>query len=165
MMLLELIAWVSTGLAFVFLVLMILGLDDLFGGMFEARIVAFFGAGLGWGSVLMVENGHSIPVALAAGVGAGTFLGLIALGLVVAIRRASAATEPTNATPIGSAAEVSIAPDGSMVGMVRIVHRGQLTELPALFESAVQVGGVVKVVDSVAGKLKVRAVDSPSAPR
>lgn len=165
MILLELIAWVSTGLALVFLVLMILGLDDLFGGMFEARVVAFFGAGLGWGSLLMVENGYTVPVALATGVASGTLLGLVALGIVAAIRRASSATEPSDTTPVGSVAEVSIAPDDSMLGMVRVVHRGQLTEFPASFESKSRVGETVKVVASVAGKLKVCAVDSPPPPR
>lgn len=160
MILLELIAWVSTGLAFIFLVLMLLGLDDLFGGMLETRIVAFFGAGLGWGSVLMAENGYSVPVALATGVATGTFLGLIALGLVAVIRRASSSTEPADTTPTGKVAEVSIAPDDSMMGMVRVVHRGQLSEFPAVFEASTKVGTSVEVIDSVAGKLKVRALDS-----
>jgi hypothetical protein len=165
LILLEMIAWVSTGLAGVFLVLMLFGLDDLFGGMFEARVVAFFGAGLGWGSVLMHESGYSIPASLAAGVATGCLLGAIALGLVLAIRRASSVTESAGSSPVGQVAEVVIAPDGSMQGMVRVMHRGQISEFPATFSSPAAVGGLVEVVGSLPGKLKVRTVDSTPGSR
>lgn len=165
MILLEWIAWGSTLAAFIFLVQMVLGLDDLFGGMLEARIVAFFGSGLGWGSLLMVENGYSLPASLAVGVAAGALLGAVALGFVLALRRVSASTEASAVALDGIVAEVLIAPDSSMLGMVRAVHRGQLSEFPAIFETAVPVGGMVEVVESVAGRLKVRLVDAPTTPR
>ncbi len=161
MILLEMIAWGSSLLALIFLLLMLVGIDDVFGGMFETRIVAFFGAGLGWTSILMHEAGYSIPIALASGVLSGSFLGAIALGIVMAIRRVSAATEPASSSPVGKVAEVSIAPDDSLHGMIRLVHRGQLTEFPAVFESPITIGSPVAIIDSVAGKLRVRPVDSP----
>lgn len=159
MIVLEFIAWGSTILAALFLVLMIFGVDDLFGGMFETRVVAFFGAGLGWGSVIAKEAGYSLPAALFIGVALGSLMGLVVLAMVWLIRRASSATEPSDLSPVGKTAEVSIAPDSSMLGMVRLIHRGHLTELPAKFESFLPSGSRVFVTGSAGGRLSVRPLD------
>lgn len=161
MTILQMIAWGSTLLAALFLVLMIIGVDDLFGGMFEARVVAFFGAGMGWGSIMMLDAGQSMPVALAVGVGVGLLLGLVSLSMVLLIRRASSVTEPAVSSPVGKAAEVVIPPDSSMSGMVRLVHRGQLEEMTAKFSSSAPAGSHVIVTGVLGGKLMVEPVLTP----
>jgi hypothetical protein len=160
MMILDIIAWGSTALAGLFLALMLFGIDDVFGGMFEARVVAFFGAGLGWGSIMMLDAGYPLPISLAVGVGSGVLLASAALAMVFAIRKFSKSLEPSSLLPVGQRAEVSIPPDSTMSGMIRLMHRGQLAEFPAHFETPVTAGSVVIVVSSVANKLSVRAVDS-----
>jgi len=159
MIILETIAWGSTALAGLFLVLMLFGVDDIFGGMFEARVVAFFGAGMGWGSIMMLDAGHSLPAALMGGVLTGAALASSALFMIIMIRKLSKSMETSDLLPVGHKAEVSIPPDASMAGMVRVVHRGQLVEFPAYFETPASAGAVVLVTSSVANKLSVRLVD------
>ncbi len=154
----HIVAWVGTLAAFIFLILMFVGLDDVLDGWFVQRIAVAFACGFGWVGVILQGEGYSTGLTLIISLFAGLALAGILLGIVVTLKRMADAPSEEIEALLGKSAEVVASPKGDVGLSVRILFQGRLQEMMAIKESvdALPVGSAVKVDRVVApGKLYV----------
>jgi hypothetical protein len=143
----HLVAWVGTGAAFLFLLLMIFGLDDVFDGWFVQRLVVSAACGFGWTGVFLQKagwtSGMTLIVSILVGLG---FSGLL-LALMLLFKRSVGSPSEDVSGLVGKTAEVVASTRGDKELKVRMIFRGTLQEFTAMKDSLepLEVGTAVKV--------------------
>jgi hypothetical protein len=153
------IAIATSAVLTVQLVLIVLGVDGIGdiddvetgGGPLSVRTVTAFFTGFGWGGVVALESGWSLPASLvaSAAVGGVFLLGVFALMRALAGMQHSGTLDYRNAVGNVGSVYLKIPPDMSAPGQVEVMVQGRLRVVQAFTRSDREIANRarVKVVD------------------
>ena len=141
------IAIVASLVLVVQLLLLLVGFDDLGGGeaafddaanFISVRSLTGFFGGFGWTGVIMLENGASLPTAIAGGFGVGLVLmfSVVFLMRFVYSLRESGTVDLNNAIGQVGTVHVSVPPNESGAGRVQVLVQGRIKVVSAHTRSA-----------------------------
>jgi hypothetical protein len=157
----HLIAWVGTGAAFIFLILMFVGLDDVLDGWFIQRIAVAFACGFGWTGVILINEGWSTGGALALSFLVGLVLAGLLLGAVLGLKKLADSSPEELSSLVGQTGEVVASIDGESEIKVKVLFQGRLQEMMAIRKTPepLPTGSPVKIEHVIAsGKLVVSSL-------
>jgi len=125
------VAWLGTGLAVLFLLLMLIGLDDALDGYFIQRIAVAFACGFGWTGVILTKEGWSFSLTLVMAILVGVVIGGILLGAVILLKKIADTPSDDLQSLVGRTAEVLASTQGDNELKVSVMFQGRLQEMMA----------------------------------
>lgn len=158
----HLVAWVGTGLAVLFLILMLVGLDDALDGYFVQRIAVAFACGFGWTGVILTKDGWAFSATLGLAILVGSIMGAILLGAVILLKKIADAPSDDLQSLVGRTAEVLASTQGDNEMKVTVMFQGRLQEMMATkrTKDLLASGSAVKIEEVLStGKLVVKPLD------
>lgn len=156
------VAWVGTGLALMFLILMFLGLDDVLDGYFIQRISVAFACGFGWMGVILTGNGWTSGPVLIASILVGLFCAGIPLGTLIGLKCLAQVSNEELKALVGKTGEVLASTRGDSELKVNVIFQGRLQEMMAIQRTReFLVSGCPVKIESVlpTGKLVVKPLE------
>lgn len=139
------VAWVGTGLALMFLILMFLGLDDVLDGYFIQRISVAFACGFGWMGVILTGNGWTSGPILIASILVGLFCAGIPLGTLIGLKCLAQVSNEELKALVGKTGEVLASTRGDNELKVNVMFQGRLQEMMATKDTKDFLGSGVSV--------------------
>ncbi len=134
-------------------------------GWISLRTLVGFLLGFGWTGFLLLRAGHSLGVAIAAGIGVGLLLFVFLALLMRSIYGLRADGTLRYETLIGLKGHVyvTIPPAGESGGQVQVSHPSQLLTLPAVQHGTTPLpsGTLVVIADVQAGLVRVEPFSQP----
>lgn len=127
----HLVAWVGTGLAVLFLILMLVGLDDALDGYFVQRIAVAFACGFGWTGVILTKEGWSFSSTLGLSIFVGSIIGGVLLGAVILLKKIADTPSDTLDSLTGKTGEVLASAQGDNELKISVMFQGRLQEMMA----------------------------------
>jgi len=158
----HLVAWIGTGLAVIFLILMFVGLDDALDGWFVQRVAVAFACGFGWTGVILLGEGKSLSTALGLSILVGSVIAGGLVGVILLLKRFSESPSEGLSELVGKTAEVYASTEGEDELKIKILFQGRLQEMMATKKTprALPMGTAVKVTEVLStGKLVVCPLD------
>jgi hypothetical protein len=158
----HMVAWVGTALVVLFLVLMLVGLDDILDGYFIQRMVVAFACGFGWTGVILSSEGWSFGSTLGISILVGSVLGGVLLLAVILLKKVADTPRDELSLLVGRTAEVLASTQGDSELKVRVIFQGRLQEMMAVQRSKgfLSSGSSVKIEEVLpTGKLIVSPLE------
>ncbi len=158
----HLVAWVGTGLAVLFLILMLVGLDDVLDGYFIQRIAVAFACGFGWTGVILTKGGWAFGLTLGLALLVGSIMGAILLGAVILLKKIADAPLDDLQSLVGRTAEVLASTQGEHEVKVTVMFQGRLQEMVATKKTkdSLSSGSAVRIEEVLStGKLIVSPLE------
>ncbi len=169
------IAWLSTAISLVMLVLSIFsdfGGDDVDvadgdTGSFSVRALVGFALGLGWGGFIAIQSGVGVGLSIVAGLMLGAIMFFIVAGIMRAIYSLKADGSLNYSSLVGMTGTVyvTIPPHGEPGGQVQVAHPSQMITMPAVQEGDTPLPAMtrIEVVAATTYQLVVRPITSTSS--
>jgi hypothetical protein len=158
----HLVAWVGTGLAVLFLILMLVGLDDALDGYFVQRIAVAFACGFGWTGVILTKEGWSFSSTLGLSIFVGSIIGGGLLGSVILLKKIADTPSDTLDSLVGKTGEVLASAQGDNELKISVMFQGRLQEMMAMTKTKgfLASGSAVKIEEVLStGRLIVSPLE------
>lgn len=168
------IAWLSTAISLVMLVLSIFSdfggedvdVADGDTGSFSVRALVGFALGLGWGGFIAFQSGAGVGLSILVGLMLGVIMFFIVAGIMRAIYSLKADGSLNYSSLVGmpGTVYVTIPPRGEPGGQVQVAHPSQMITMPAVQEGDTPLPAMtrIEVVAATTYQLVVRPISSTS---
>lgn len=146
------VAWIGTVAAFIFLILMFVGLDDVLDGWFIQRLAVAFACGFGWTGVILQGEGWAVSSTLVVSFIVGILLSGLLFAMILLLKKIAETPSESLESLVGKTAEVAASSHGDLELTVRVMFQGRIQEMKATKkgQESLPTGTGVRI-DAVAG--------------